>query len=102
MATEAVTCALALSVVVVLTACGQHTPALTVDALTHDPQRLRPLHHRCAVARTQVGEATCRIVDVAYARRFFLGLGGPDEYQTLISLPPIPASFDETDDGAKP
>ncbi|WP_426689980.1 hypothetical protein [Rhodanobacter ginsengiterrae] len=94
--------ALVLSVVVVLAACGRYTPVLTVEALAHDPQRLRPLHHRCAVARAQVGEATCRIVEAAYARRFFLGLGGPDEYQTLASLPPIPASFDQPDDGTQP
>ncbi|MFC5581009.1 hypothetical protein [Rhodanobacter terrae] len=91
-----------LSVVVVLAACGRHAPALTVEALAHDPQRLRPLHHRCAVARAQVGEAACRIVDAAYARRFFLGLGGPGEYRTLASLPPIPASFDQSDNGTRP
>ena len=94
--------ALVLSIVVMLAACGQHTPALTTEALAHDPQRLRLLHHRCAVARAQVGEATCRIVEAAYARRFFLGLGGPDEYQTLVSLPPIPASFDQSNDGTRP
>lgn len=38
--------------------------------------------------------ATCRVVDAAYARRFFLGLGGAGEYQTLTELPPIPASFE--------
>ncbi|MEW9570279.1 hypothetical protein ABQJ54_00800 [Rhodanobacter sp. Si-c] len=90
-----------LSVVVVLAACGRHAPALTVDALANDPQRLRPLHHHCAAARAQVGEETCRIADAAYARRFFLGLGGPDEYQTLASLPPIPVSFDEPDAGVR-
>jgi hypothetical protein len=94
--------ALVLFVVVVLTACGRHAPAWTVEALAHDPQPLTPLHHRCAMARAQVGEATCRIVDAAYARRFFLGLGGPDEYQTLASLPPIPMSFDQSDDGTRP
>lgn len=94
--------ALVLSIVVMLAACGRHTPALTVEALAHDPQRLYILRHRCAVARTRVGDATCDLVDEAYARRFFLGLGGPDEYQTLASLPPIPASFDQSDDGTRP
>ncbi len=94
--------ALILSVVMVLAACGRYTPVLTVEALAHDPQRLYTLRHRCAVARTHVGGATCGLVDKAYARRFFLGLGGPDEYQTLASLPPIPASFDTPDDGAQP
>ena len=91
-----------LLVVAVLAACGRHASPLTVDALAHDPQRLYALRHRCASARIQVGEATCRIEEAAYARRCFLGLGGPDEYQTLASLPPIPASFDGPDDGAGP
>jgi len=94
-------CALVLLVVAMLAACSQHAPSLTVDALGRDSQRLYALRHRCATARIPVGEATCRIVEAAYARRFFLGLGDPDEYQTLTSLPPIPASFD-TDDGAHP
>lgn len=94
--------ALVLFVVVVLAACGRYTPVLTVEALAHDPQRLYALRHRCAVARMRVGDATCGLVDEAYARRFFLGLGGPDEYQTLASLPPIPASFDQSDDGTRP
>lgn len=94
--------ALVLSVVVALTACGRHTPALTVDALAHDPQRLYALRHRCSVKRARVGSATCGLVDAAHARRFFLGLGGPDEYQTLASLPPIPASFDQSERGTRP
>ncbi len=90
-----------LVAIVMLTACGRHEPALTVDALAHDPQRLYVLRHRCAVARPHMDGATCRFVDAAYARRFFLGLGGPGEYQTLASLPPIPASFDAPDDGVR-
>jgi len=54
------------------------------------------------VARARMDGATCRVVDAAYARRFFLGLGGAGEYQTLAELPPIPASFDADDDGAQP
>jgi len=91
-----------LSAITVLAACSRHTPALTVDALAHDPQRLYALRHRCAVARARMDGATCRVVDAAYARRFFLGLGGAGEYQTLAELPPIPASFDADDDGAQP
>ena len=93
---------LVLLVIMLLAACGRHAPPLTVDALAHDPQRLYALRHRCATARVHVGDATCRVADAAYARRCFLGLGGPDEYQTLASLPPIPASFDAPDDGAGP
>ena len=93
---------LVLLVVMLLAACGRHAPPLTVDALAHDPQRLYALRHRCAAARIQVGEAMCRLVDEAYSRRFFLGLGGSHEFQTLATLPPIPASFDGPDDGARP
>ena len=93
---------LVLLVVMLLAACGRHAPSLTVDALAHDPQRLYPLRHRCAAVRAQVGAATCRLVDEAYSRRFFLGLGGSHEFQTLASLPPIPESFDAPDDGAGP
>lgn len=94
--------ALVLVAVVMLTACGRHPPVLTVEALAHNPQQLYILRHRCAVAHARVGDATCDLVDEAYAQRFFLGLGGPDEYQTLASLPPIPESFDQSDDGTRP
>lgn len=94
--------ALVLSVVAMLAACSRHAPELTVDALAHDPQRLYTLRHRCAVAQAQVGDAVCRLVDEAYSRRCFLGLGGSHEFQTLASLPPIPASFDAPDEGAQP
>ena len=93
--------ALALSIVVMLTACARHTPVLTIDALAHDPQQLYALRYRCAVARLHMDNATCRLVDAAYARRFFLGLGGAGEYQTLAELPPIPASF-EAPQGDRP
>ncbi|KRE89704.1 hypothetical protein ASG87_03680 [Frateuria sp. Soil773] len=94
--------ALVLSIVVVLATCSRHEPAWTVDALAHDPQHLYALRHRCAAERMRAGEAACRLADAAYARRFFLGLGGPGEYQTLTSLPPMPASFEADDDGAQP
>ena len=93
--------ALLLSVAVALTACSQHELPLTVDALAHDPQRLYALRHRCAVMHTPADGARCRLAQTAYARRFFLGLGGPHEFQTLASLPPIPASF-ETSEGDRP
>ncbi len=38
----------------------------------------------------------------AFRRRFFSGQTGPDEYQTLADLPPIPPSFDEPGDGTAP
>jgi hypothetical protein len=88
-----------LALATLLTACDQHQPVMTVEVLAHDPQRLRSLHNRCSMAQLEVGEETCRIVDKAYAQRFFLGLGGADEYRTLSELPPIPPSFDGPDDG---
>lgn len=94
--------ALILSVVAMLVACSRPIPPLTVDGLAHDPQRLYALRHRCMTARAHVRLPACRIAQDAYRRRFFLGLGGPGEYQTLDVLPPIPASFDAPDDGAQP
>ncbi|ALK31129.1 MULTISPECIES: hypothetical protein [Burkholderia] len=93
--------ALVLSILAVLTACGRHEPVLTVDALARDPQQLYALRHRCVVAHPSTDNATCRLMDSAYARRFFLGLGGANEYQTLAELPPIPASF-EASQGDRP
>ena len=93
--------ALLLSVIAMLTACGRHEPALTVDALAHDPQQLYALRHRCAVAHPRMDNATFRLVDAAYARRFFLSLGCTNEYQTLAELPAISASF-EASQGDRP
>jgi len=86
--------ALVLFIMALWVSCSRHAPPLTVDALAHDPQRLYALRTRCVLPRAQVSGAACRIADEAYSRRFFLGLGGGGEYQTLRSLPPIPASFE--------
>ena len=93
--------ALIMSAIVTLTACGRHESAWTVDALAHDRPRLYALRHRCAVAHAHLDSAICHLADTAYARRFFLGLGGSGEYQTLAELPPIPASF-EAPQGDRP
>ncbi|WP_243460776.1 hypothetical protein [Paraburkholderia largidicola] len=84
-----------------LTACSRHGPVLTVDALAHDPQRLYALRHRCAVAHPSADYTTCGLMDAAYARRFFLGPGGVNEYQTLADVQPISASF-EAPQGDRP
>jgi hypothetical protein len=94
--------AFVLFAVALLVACSRLEPASTVDTLARDPSQLYALRHRCATARIRTGAATCRIADAASGRRFFLGLGDRDEYQTLASLPPNPASFNATDDGARP
>ena len=88
--------------VVLLTACGQSSDQQRAenlaDALTADPVRLKALRAQCADNRQAVGEDDCRAAADAFRRRFFSGQAGPDEYQTLAELPPIPASFDEPDD----
>lgn len=91
-----------LFVTALLTACGRHAPTLTVDALAHDRPQLYALRRRCALPPVHIDRATYRMVEAAYAKRFFLGLGGTDEYQTLRSLPPIPESFESDDAGARP
>lgn len=95
-------CAPVLSVsllAVLLTACGQSSDdqraESLADALAADPVRLKALRAQCADDRQGVGEDDCRAAAEAFRRRFFSGQAGPDEYQTLAELPPIPASFDE-------
>ena len=67
--------------------------ALSVDALAADPARLHALAAQCR--RGEHDGAFCAQVAQADLRRFLSGQVGPDEYQTLADLPPIPASFDE-------
>lgn len=65
---------------------------LSVDALAADPARLHALRAQC-----DSGEhdgAFCAQVAQADLQRFLSGHTGPDEYRTLVALPPIPASFD--------
>lgn len=83
---------------VLLTACGQQSADSLADALTADPARLKVLRAQCADDRQTAGEDDCRAAAEAFRRRFFSGQAGPDEYRTLAELPPIPASFDESDD----
>ena len=94
-------CVLALSVSVLaalLAACSEQSADNIADALAADPVRLKVLRAQCA-ANPQVIQATdedaCRAAAEAFRRRFFSGRTGPDEYQTLANLPPIPPSFDE-------
>ncbi len=97
-------CVLAL-VVVLLAACSAQPAVNLADALAADPVRLKALRAQCA-AHPEVVQATdedaCRAAAEAYRRRFFSGKAGPDEYQTLADLPPIPPSFEEPADGMAP
>ncbi|EME5141357.1 hypothetical protein [Pseudomonas aeruginosa] len=90
--------------VVLMTACGQPSdPQRAEDlaaTLAADPVRLKALRAQCATDRQAKGEDTCRTAAEAFRRRFFSGQSGPDEYQTLADLPPIPASFDTPADDA--
>lgn len=98
-------CVLAPSVVVLvvlLAACGKQPADNLADALAADPVRLKALRAQCAADRQATGEDACRAAAEAFRRRFFSGEAGPDEYQTLADLPPIPPSFDEPADGMAP
>lgn len=99
-------CVLVLSVsllVALLAACGEQPADHLADALAADPVRLKALRVQCTAHPQQVmqatGEDACRAAAEAFRRRFFSGETGPDEYQTLADLPPIPPSFDEPDEG---
>jgi hypothetical protein len=74
-----------------LVACDR-PQALSVEALAADPTRLHTVRAQCR--RGERGGAFCAQVGQADLRRFLSGRTGPDEYQTLADLPPIPASFD--------
>ncbi len=86
--------ALALCVAL-LAACGKPPVAPLADALATDPVRLKALRAQCAADRQAAGEEACRAAAEAFRRRFFSGQSGPDEFQTLADLPPIPPSFEE-------
>jgi len=79
---------------VLLTACGQQPAENLADALAADPVRLKALRAQCAADRQAVGKDACPAAAEAFRRRFFAGHTGPDEYDSLAELPPIPPSFD--------
>jgi outer membrane murein-binding lipoprotein Lpp len=88
---------------VLLTACGQQPAEVLAATLAADPVRLKALRAQCATDRQAAGEDACRAAAEAFRRRFFAGHTGPDEYESLTELPPIPPSFDTpTDDMPAP
>ena len=98
-------CVLALSVsllMALVAACSDQPADNLADALATDPVRLKALRAQCAADRQATGEDACRAAAEAFRRRFFSGQAGPDEYQTLADLPPIPPSFEESADGVVP
>ena len=84
---------------VLLTACGQQPAEDLTATLAADPVRLKALRGQCAADRQAVGEDACRAAAEAFRQRFFAGHTGPDEYDSLAELPPIPPSFDTPADG---
>ncbi|HEH8398705.1 hypothetical protein WKR98_15875 [Pigmentiphaga sp. YJ18] len=85
-----------------LAACGGQPADHLADTLAADPVRLKALRAQCAADRQATGEDACRAAAEAFRWRFFSGQAGPDEYQTLADLPPIPPSFEEPTDGVAP
>ncbi len=81
-----------VALVCLLAGC-ERPQALSVDALAADRVRLHALRAQCG--RGEHDGVFCARVDHADLQRFLSGQAGPDEYQTLADLPPIPASFDE-------
>lgn len=79
----------------VLAGCKPSATADGIDALAADPMRLKAVRQQCQTDRAKAGEPVCQAAAEAFRRRFFAGTAGPDEYQTLADLPPIPPSFDE-------
>lgn len=49
---------------------------------------------QCLADWRRVGEDVCKAAAEAYQRRFFSGRSGPEEYDSLEELPPIPPTFD--------
>lgn len=78
----------------VLAGCKPSATADGIDALAADPTRLKAVRQQCQADRAKAGESVCQAAAEAFRRRFFVGMAGPDEYQTLTDLPPIPPSFD--------
>jgi len=72
---------------------GDPSPPLSIDALSADPARLHALRAQCREGAR--GGTFCAQVARADLQRFLSGRTGPDEYQSLADLPPIPATFDD-------
>ncbi|WP_258155026.1 hypothetical protein [Pseudomonas sp. 18073667] len=94
-------CVLVLCVAL-LAACGEQPADPHADSQAAAPLRRKAIRAQCAADRQATGEDACRAAAEAFRRRFFSGQAGPDEYQTLGDLPPIPPSFEEPADGMAP
>lgn len=63
-----------LTLVVLLTACGESAPTDTVESLVANPDRLSELREQCRKDRAKLGDELCNAVAEA-ARRRFVGDG---------------------------
>lgn len=86
---------LAALMTLALAACDAPVSTHRMEARVDDPARLGGLWQQCRTDRATSSEATCKAVEDAYRHRFFSGLAGPDEFQSLTDLPPIPSTFDD-------
>ena len=82
--------------ILMLSACSEPPAQDMADTLAADPAGLTALLAQCATDRQTVGETACQAAADAFRRRFFAGQTGPNEFHSLIKLPPIPPSFDES------
>jgi hypothetical protein len=85
-------CALVLFAFASLLAGCDRPQLPSIDALAADPAQLHALRAQCRGGDHD--RAFCAQVAQADLRRFLSGRSGPDEYQALVDLPPIPPSFD--------
>lgn len=66
----------ALTLAVLLAACGQSAPTETVESLASNPERLKELRKQCKADRAKLGDALCNAVAEATRKRF-MGNGTP-------------------------
>ena len=90
----------------VLALCAALLAACSEQPATNLPMPWPPIpcgsRHARAMRSRPAGHGRGRLPRAAEAFRRRPGEAGPDEYQTLADLPPIPPSFDEPADGVAP
>lgn len=60
----------ALSLALMMTACGESAPPETVESLVANPERLAELREQCHADRAKLGDELCNAVAEATRRRF--------------------------------
>jgi hypothetical protein len=60
----------ALSLTLVMTACGESAPTETVESLVANPERLKELREQCRADRAKLGDELCNAVAEATRQRF--------------------------------